>query len=103
MNLLKIITFLETLVKIPLVVSILFILCGATAHILDLYNILRNGYFVGIPLFLISLICYLLLRLLRNVTTKKKVTKLLIGLIFLALITIGLYILFSKMMEAVSH
>ncbi len=103
MNYLKIVAFLEFLVKVFIAISVLFIMSGVIAHTFDLYNILRNGYYIGIPLFLISLIGYLFLRLLRNFKTKTPVTKLLIGLILLCVITISLYIVFSKIMEAVSR
>lgn len=103
MNHLKIITFLEVLVKISIAISLLFIVTGVVVHILDIYNILRNSFFIGIPLFLISLICYLSLGMFRNFKLKKPIIKLLMSLIILCLITTGLYILFGKIMEAVSH
>ena len=103
MNQLKIITFLESLFKVLLVISLLIIATGVVVHFLDVYNILRNSFFIGIPLFLLSLICYLVMRTLRRFKTKQPVVKLLFLILLGSAITFGLYVIFGKIMEAVSH
>lgn len=101
-HLLKTITILEFVVKILIGISLLFIITGVFIHLFDLY-IFRNNFFIGIPLLLISLICYLFLRLFRNLVLKQSIIKLLIWIVVLALFTIGLYLLFNAIMQAISR
>jgi len=102
-NRLKVITFLELLNKVFLGIGLVFIFSGFIAHVFDLYNSLRNGYFIGIPILLIGLMFFLILKILRNYYTEKPTLKLLIALIVILLVTIGSYALFSAIMQAVSR
>ena len=101
-NPIKTITVIEIIVKILLCISLLFIITGVFIHLFDLY-VFRDSLFIGIPLFLMSLICYLSIRLFRNLVLKQSTKKLLISIVILCLFSIGLYLLFSGIMQAISR
>ncbi|SFW39301.1 hypothetical protein SAMN05660313_01403 [Cellulophaga fucicola] len=103
MNQLKIITFLESLCKVLLVISLLVIGTGVVVHFLDVYNVFRNSFFIGIPLFLFSLIFYLVIRALRRFKTKQPIFKLVFLVLLVSAISFGLYVVFGKIIEAISH
>ena len=101
MNQLKIITFISTLFKVLIMISLLLIFSGVIVYLFDIYNIFRSSFFIGIPLFLISFICYLFLRITHDFKTKKTVNKLHIILIILCASCISFCLIFIELMKSV--
>lgn len=98
----KIITFIGVLIKLIIGISLVYIGIGIFIHIFDIY-VMRDSFFIGVPLLCIGLILYLILKIYLNFKAKKSVLIPSILLVILILAFISMVLLFGFIMSSIGH
>jgi len=98
----KISTIIGVLIKIIIGISLVYIAIGIYIHLFDLY-VLRDSFFIGIPLLCIGLILHLILKIYLNYKEKRPIVVPAILLAILVIAFIAMIAIFGLIMTAVGH
>jgi len=98
----KISTIIGILIKIIIGIALVYIGIGIYIHIFDIY-VLRDSFFIGIPLLCVGLILHLILRIYLNIKAKKSIVIPSIFLAILVIAFIAMVLLFGMIMTSVGH